>query len=160
MTQARQDFSLLSNKFFKSIEAVVKEKKNKWTNVAVKHKENKERQVQSSGVQPNQRCYKRRINAKLFWKKFVVASQKPSKLWISLGKIFEKWSFQEYPQESMKNMGSRNHDRSKQHLEDKIYVWSCSFIRIGHNTCSTVNNTMPGQLISEEDVGIRPCAKL
>ncbi|PWA54055.1 hypothetical protein CTI12_AA432770 [Artemisia annua] len=102
MTQARQDFSLLSNKFFKSIEANVNEKKKKWTNATVKDKENKERQVQSSGVQPNQRCYKRRINAKLFRKKFVVASQQPSKLWISLGKMFKKWSFQEYAQDSMK----------------------------------------------------------
>ncbi|GJX32137.1 hypothetical protein Tco_0241992 [Tanacetum coccineum] len=36
-----------------------------------------------------------RMEAKLFWKKFVVASQPTKKLWISLGKRFERLSFQE-----------------------------------------------------------------
>ena len=102
ITQGRQDLSLLYDKFDKAIEATVKEKKNKLLQAAEKEKENKRLQVQSSRLQPNQHCYKRRIKAKLFWKKFVVASQQTCKLWISLGKIFERWSFQEYPQVSMK----------------------------------------------------------
>nr|GFB53741.1 hypothetical protein [Tanacetum cinerariifolium] len=88
-TQVRQEFSL---KVFKS----EKEKKSKLIQAAVKEKKNRERQDHSYGLQQN-RCYKRRMDAKLFWKKFVVASQPTKKLWISLGKRFERLSFQEQP---------------------------------------------------------------
>ncbi|GJT63986.1 hypothetical protein Tco_1015466 [Tanacetum coccineum] len=127
--QARQDFTLASEKFhrsikaaikeeinqegqvdflgvqlnqrspnrkvFKSVEAAEKEKKSKLIQAAVKEKKNRERQAHSYGLQQN-RCYKR-MDAKLFWKKFVVASQPTKKLRISLGKRFERLSFQEQP---------------------------------------------------------------
>ncbi|GJV58677.1 retrovirus-related pol polyprotein from transposon TNT 1-94 [Tanacetum coccineum] len=91
-TQMHQAFSLWSDKLFKSVEAAEKEKKSKLIQAAVKEKKNQERQVHSYGLQQN-RCYKRRMEAKLFWKKFVVASQPTKKLWISL----ERLSFQEQP---------------------------------------------------------------
>nr|GEW05930.1 tRNA-dihydrouridine(16/17) synthase [NAD(P)(+)]-like [Tanacetum cinerariifolium] len=84
-TQVRQEFSLQSDKVFKSVKAAEKEKKSKLIQAAVKEKKNRERQAHSYGLQQN-RCYKRRMDAKLFWKKFVVASQPTKKLWISLGK--------------------------------------------------------------------------
>ncbi|GJU23003.1 ribonuclease H-like domain-containing protein [Tanacetum coccineum] len=62
-THMHQAFSLWSDKLFKSVEAAEKEKKSKL--------------IQAT--------------AKLFWKKFVVASQPTKKLWISL----ERLSFQE-----------------------------------------------------------------
>ncbi|GJV29083.1 hypothetical protein Tco_1385531 [Tanacetum coccineum] len=95
-TQVRQEFSLRSDKVFKSVEAAEKEKKSKLIQAAVKEKKNRERQAHSYGLQQN-RCYKRRMDAKLFWKKFVVASQPTKKLRISLGKRFERLSFQEQP---------------------------------------------------------------
>nr|GFA07883.1 hypothetical protein [Tanacetum cinerariifolium] len=69
------------------IEAAEKEKMSKLIQAVVKEKKNWERQ--------RNRCYKRRMDAKLFWKKFVVASQPTKKLWISLGKRFKRLSFQE-----------------------------------------------------------------
>ncbi|GKD06304.1 hypothetical protein Tco_1181278 [Tanacetum coccineum] len=93
-TQVRQEFSLRSDKVFKSVEAAEKEKKSKLIQAAVKEKKNRERQAHSYGLQQN-RCYKRRMDAKLFWKKFVVASQTTKKLRISLGKRFERLNFQE-----------------------------------------------------------------
>nr|GEV96091.1 hypothetical protein [Tanacetum cinerariifolium] len=77
-TQVHQEFSLQSDKVFKSVEAAKKKKKNKLIHAAVKEKKNRERQ--------QNQCYKRRMDAKLFWKKFAVASQPTKKLWISLGK--------------------------------------------------------------------------
>ncbi|GKD03635.1 hypothetical protein Tco_1178609 [Tanacetum coccineum] len=94
VTQMHQEFSLWSDKLFKSVEAAEKEKKSKLIQATVKEKKNQEQQVHSYGLQQN-RCYKRRMEAKLFWKKFVVASQPTKKLWISLGKRFERLSFQE-----------------------------------------------------------------
>ncbi|GKB86922.1 hypothetical protein Tco_0959194 [Tanacetum coccineum] len=94
VTQMHQEFSLWSDKLFKSVEVAEKEKKSKLIQATVKEKKNQEQQVHSYGLQQN-RCYKRRMEAKLFWKKFVVASQPTKKLWISLGKRFERLSFQE-----------------------------------------------------------------
>ncbi|GKG29915.1 hypothetical protein Tco_0419813, partial [Tanacetum coccineum] len=54
ITQARQDLSLLSDKFLKSIETTVKEKKNILKEATIKEMVNKERQVQSSRLRPNQ----------------------------------------------------------------------------------------------------------
>ncbi|GJS37538.1 hypothetical protein Tco_0535920 [Tanacetum coccineum] len=89
VTQMHQEFSLWSDKLFKSVEAAEKEKKSKLIQATVKEKKNQENQVHSYGLQQN-RCYKRRMEAKLFWKKFVVASQPTKKLWISLDK-YEGW---------------------------------------------------------------------
>ncbi|GKB73282.1 retrotransposon protein, putative, ty1-copia subclass [Tanacetum coccineum] len=88
--------SLFSDKVFKSVKAAEKEKKSKLIQAAVKEKKNRERQALSYGLQQNP-CYKRRMDANLFWKKFVVASQPTKKPWISLGKRFERLSFQEQP---------------------------------------------------------------
>ncbi|GJU01513.1 hypothetical protein Tco_1111851 [Tanacetum coccineum] len=90
-TQMHQAFSLWFDKLFKSVEATEKEKKSKLIQETVKEKKNQERQVHSYELLQIQ-CYKRIMEAKLFWKKFVVASQPTKKLWISL----ERLSFQEH----------------------------------------------------------------
>nr|GEV22948.1 reverse transcriptase domain-containing protein [Tanacetum cinerariifolium] len=67
ITQARQEISLLSDKFYTSIEAAVINKKNqKW-------------QVHSFGVQPNQRGHKSRMKARLFWKKSIFNDESKDK---------------------------------------------------------------------------------
>ncbi|GKB30065.1 hypothetical protein Tco_0869466 [Tanacetum coccineum] len=60
VTQMHQEFSLWSDKLFKSVEAAEKEKKSKLIQATVKEKKNQEQQVHSYGLQQN-RCYKRRI---------------------------------------------------------------------------------------------------
>ncbi|GJV18232.1 retrotransposon protein, putative, ty1-copia subclass, partial [Tanacetum coccineum] len=74
-------------KFHKSIIAAIKEEKNQ-----------EEGQVPSFRVQLNQRGYKSRMKARLFWKKFVVACvrpRKPRKLFTSLGNGFESLDLHE-----------------------------------------------------------------
>nr|GEX68684.1 uncharacterized protein [Tanacetum cinerariifolium] len=65
VAQMHQEFSLWSDKFFKSVEAAEKEKKSKLIQATVKEKKNQELQVHSSGVQRDQRYHKRR-RARLF----------------------------------------------------------------------------------------------
>nr|GEX63125.1 RNA-directed DNA polymerase, eukaryota, reverse transcriptase zinc-binding domain protein [Tanacetum cinerariifolium] len=66
--RARQDVSLASEEFHKSIIAAIKEEKNK------------EGQVPSFRVQLNQRGHKSRMKARLFWKNIVVAFVRPRNL--------------------------------------------------------------------------------
>ncbi|GJR10191.1 hypothetical protein Tco_0792843 [Tanacetum coccineum] len=88
----RQDFTLASEKFHRLIKEAIKEDINQ------------EGDVDFLGVQLNQRIPNRKVNARLFWNKFVVASvqtRKPRKLDTSLA----------HKRDTTKNMGSRNNVR-------------------------------------------------
>ncbi|GJX46556.1 hypothetical protein Tco_0271746 [Tanacetum coccineum] len=86
LRRARQDFTLASEKFHRSIKAAIKEEINQ------------EGHVDFLGVQLNQRISNRKVKARLFWNKFVVASvqiRKPRKLDTSLGTGSKRFGSQE-----------------------------------------------------------------
>nr|GEY93871.1 hypothetical protein [Tanacetum cinerariifolium] len=146
--RARQDISLASKKFHKSIIAVIKEEMNK------------EGQIPSFGVQLNQRGHKSRMKARLFWKKFVVACvrpRKPRKLFTSLGNGFESLDSHEQLQvcirilkriyqdyylllKHTKGIQQRTWDPGitwlkilNEHLEDKVFLGAGVKIRFWNN---------------------------
>ncbi|GKE12540.1 hypothetical protein Tco_1416091 [Tanacetum coccineum] len=92
LRQARQDFTLASEKFQRSIEAAIKEDINQ------------EGHVDFLGVQLNQRIPNRKVKVRLFSNKFVVASVQTRKLGLL-------HALEAHKRDTTKNMGSRNHVR-------------------------------------------------